>query len=56
MICKKEFVKQVVKLGNGVNELSFWWSDTPQRNWNNIPHLLRAMAVKVPVKDGKISN
>ena len=29
---------------------------TPQRNWNNIPHLLRAMPVKVSVNDGKISN
>ena len=25
--------------------------DTPQRNWNNIPDLLRAMPVKVPVAD-----
>ena len=31
-------------------------SDTPQRNWNNIPDLLRAMSIKVPVKDGKMSN
>ena len=30
--------------------------DTPQRNWNNIPALLRAMPVKVSVKDGKISD
>ena len=28
----------------------------PQRNWNNIPDLLRKMSVKVSVKDGKISN
>ena len=27
-----------------------------QRNWNNIPDLLRTMSVKVSVKDGKISN
>ena len=26
MICEIEFVKQAVKLGKGVNELSFWWS------------------------------
>ena len=31
-------------------------SDTPQRNWNNIPDLLRTMSVKVSEKDGKISN
>ena len=30
--------------------------DTPQRNWNDIPDLLRAMSVKVSAKDGKISN
>ena len=30
--------------------------DTPQRNWNNIPDLLRTMPVKASVKDGKISN
>ena len=30
--------------------------DTPQRNWNNFPDLLRTMSVKVSVKDGKISN
>ena len=29
--------------------------DTPQRNRNNIPDLLRAMPVKESVKDGKIS-
>ena len=28
----------------------------PQRNWNNIPDLLRTMPVKVCIKDGKISN
>ena len=28
----------------------------PQRNWNNIPDLLRTMSVKVFVIDGKISN
>ena len=28
--------------------------DTPQRNWNDIPNLLRAMPVKVSVKDGRI--
>ena len=27
---------------------------TPQRNWNNIPDLLRTMSVKVSIKDGKI--
>ena len=26
MICEIEFVKHAVKLGKGVNELSFWWS------------------------------
>ena len=31
-------------------------SDTPQRNRNHISDLLRAMLVKVSVKDGKISN
>ena len=31
-------------------------SDTPQRNWNNLPDLLRAMPMKVSIKDGKISN
>ena len=31
-------------------------SDTPQRNRNNIPDLIRAMSVKVSVKDGKIVN
>ena len=30
--------------------------DKRQRNWNNIPYLLRAMLVKVSGKDGKISN
>ena len=29
--------------------------DTPKKNWNNIPDLLRTMPVKVSVKDGKIS-
>ena len=29
---------------------------TPQRNWSNIPDPMRAMPVKVSVKDGKISN
>ena len=29
-------------------------SDTPQRNRNNIPNLLRAMSVKGYVKDGNI--
>ena len=28
--------------------------DMPQRNWNNIPDLLRAMPVKASVKDGGI--
>ena len=28
----------------------------PQRNWNNIPDLLRTMPMKVTTKDGKISN
>ena len=28
--------------------------DTPQRNRNNVADLLRAMSVKVSVKDGKI--
>ena len=31
-------------------------SDTPQRNRNNLPDLLRTMPVKVFIKDGKISN
>ena len=31
-------------------------SDTPQRNRNNTPDLLKAMPVKVTVKDEKISN
>ena len=30
--------------------------DTAQRNWDNIPDLLRTMSVKVSVEDGKISN
>ena len=30
--------------------------ETPQRNWNNIPDLLRAMPVKVLVGHGKICN
>ena len=30
--------------------------DTPQRKRNNIPDHLRAMPMKVSVKDGKISN
>ena len=30
--------------------------DTSQRNRNNLPDLLKAMPVKVSVKDGKISN
>ena len=45
-----------MKLGKGVNELSFWCFDTPQRNRNNLPDLLRTMPVKVFIKDGKISN
>ena len=45
-----------MKLGKGVSELSSGGSDTPQRNWNNIPDLLIVMPVKVSVKDGKISN
>ena len=28
----------------------------PQRNRNNVPHLLRAIPVKVSLEDGKISN
>ena len=31
-------------------------SDTPQRNRNNLPDLLRIMPFKVFIKDGKISN
>ena len=31
-------------------------SDTPQRSRNHIPDLLRAMPVKLSVKDGQISN
>ena len=31
-------------------------SGTLQRNWNNIPDLLRTMSVKLSVKDGKIFN
>ena len=38
----------VVKL-KGLSELSFWYSDMPQRNRNDIPDLLRAMPVKVSV-------
>ena len=30
--------------------------DTPQRNRNNLPDLLRAMPVKASVKDGRICN
>ena len=30
--------------------------DMPQRNWKNIPDLLRVTTVKVSVKDGKMSN
>ena len=30
--------------------------NTPQRNRNNIPDLLRTMLLKVSVKDGKVSN
>ena len=30
--------------------------DTPQRNRNNLPDLLRTMSVKESVIDGKISN
>ena len=29
--------------------------DTPKRNRNNVPGLLRAMPVNVSVKDGKVS-
>ena len=56
MICGIGFVDWTGKLGKGVNELSFWCSDTPQRNWNNIPDLLRAMPVKISVKHGMICN
>ena len=42
-----------MKLGKGVNELSFGGPDTPQRNRNNLPYLLRA---EVFVKGGNISN
>ena len=35
---------------------AFGGPDMPQRNWNNIPDLMRAIIVKVFVKDGKISN
>ena len=31
-------------------------SDTPQRNGNNLPDLLRTISVKLSVKDGKISD
>ena len=30
--------------------------DTPQRDWNDIPDLLRTMPVKVSVQRGKICN
>ena len=43
-----------MKLGKVVSELSFWCSDTPQSNRDNIPDLLRSNPVKVSVKDGKI--
>ena len=36
MICGIEFVAEAVKLGRGLNDLSFWWFDTRQRNRNNI--------------------
>ena len=29
------------------------FSDTPQRDWNNIPDFMRAMSVKVSIKDGR---
>ena len=44
-----------MKLGEGLSKLSFCCSDTPQRNWNNIPDLLRTMPLKVSVKDEKIT-
>ena len=31
-------------------------SDTPQRNWNNLPDLLRTIPVKLSIEDGKISD
>ena len=39
-----------------MNELSSYGSDTPQRNRNNLPDLLRAMPVKVSREDENISN
>ena len=36
-----------MKLGKGVNELSFCRPDTPHRNRNNVPDHLRAMPVKL---------
>ena len=56
MICGTEFVDLAVKIGKGVNELSFGGSHTPQRNRNNLPDLPRTMPVKVSIKDGNISN
>ena len=44
-----------MKLGKGVSEPTSSGSDTPQRNWNNPPDILRRIPVKVSVEDGKIS-
>ena len=38
-----------------MSELASGGRGTPQRNWDNLPDLPRAMPVKVSVKDGKIS-
>ena len=43
-----------MKLGKGASESS--GTDVPKRIRNNIFDFLRAMLVKVSVKDGKISN
>ena len=36
-----------MRLGKGVNELSFGGPDTPQRNWKNILDVMRAFPVRV---------
>ena len=45
-----------MKLGKDVMSGASGGPDTSQRNWNNIPDLLRTMSVKVSVIGGKISN
>lgn len=45
-----------MKLGNVEMSWASGCFNTPQRNMNNIHHLLRAMPIKLSVKDGKISS